>query len=415
MAGARTSISVSATIGVAMATLLVVGGILAGPAILDCSKDSAHFGACLRDKVSNSGLIGPEQETIERPALISEVPPDTPPIHAEASRAQGWIEANATEYPGSPAASAVLSAPGGWLIVDGSVRVRNGDAADAALTAPAGKLSATGRMPVQPAAEVALTRRLVELGASGGVGVTSDGAGATLAPSAGRVDALGRMAPDTRMTADVALAARDGSLDASGSGAAPVAGVDLTLVPRRGAVDASGTHGGGIVLEASIAPSRADGVLSAAGNTAAPVQPAYLMLMPQTGKLGANGDEGTGARLQAEISPAARFGDLLTSGEIGGASVQGAANLTPPPPPVTIAPVLKASIAPEQTVAPAPVKIVKAPVKVTKAPAKTVVAKAAKTAKAPPPLKYDPRYPNVVVLPAPAKGKDSSFATLQLN
>ena len=75
----------SLTIGAAFATLLVAGGILAGPAILDCSSQGGSIGACLRDRLDQSGLISPN-------------PPAAPSAPEAPARTSGWIEANATEY-----------------------------------------------------------------------------------------------------------------------------------------------------------------------------------------------------------------------------------------------------------------------------------------------------------------------------
>ena len=76
---ARATISVYATLGVATATVAVVGAIIVGPAILDCSRDAGAFGACLRGKAADSGLISPKASS-EQP---------TP---------AGWMEAVANEY-----------------------------------------------------------------------------------------------------------------------------------------------------------------------------------------------------------------------------------------------------------------------------------------------------------------------------
>jgi hypothetical protein len=82
------------TAAAAMATLVVVGAILAGPAILDCSRTPGGFGACLRDRLDPTPVT-----------------PPAPPLE------DGWLDANANEYapPASPpveleASTATLSA-----------------------------------------------------------------------------------------------------------------------------------------------------------------------------------------------------------------------------------------------------------------------------------------------------------------
>lgn len=58
-----------------MATLVAVGAILAGPAILDCSKVQGGMGACLRDRLN-----------------LTPVVPPAPPAEG------GWVDAKANEY-----------------------------------------------------------------------------------------------------------------------------------------------------------------------------------------------------------------------------------------------------------------------------------------------------------------------------
>ncbi len=98
MAGQRAALSVSATVGVAAATLLVVGGILAGPSVLECSRDSNGFGACLRDKVADTGLIAPGGERVERPDIVADISSEPGPPPAPT----GWMEAKANEYEPAP-------------------------------------------------------------------------------------------------------------------------------------------------------------------------------------------------------------------------------------------------------------------------------------------------------------------------
>lgn len=167
MAGSRSAASLSLTIGIAFATLVVATGILAGPAVLDCSQSPSSFGACLRGKVVESGLLPPEA------APITSAEP-TP-------RALGWIEANATEFE-APMPDVVQ------------------------LRAEPGKLHADGALPSVPeiSAEVALVEPSVELRADG-------------------------FAPFTRQSGDASLApAITGSIDASGDAGLPRNGLSAT-------------------------------------------------------------------------------------------------------------------------------------------------------------------------------------------
>ena len=92
----------SATLGVAAATLLVVGGILAGPSILECSGHSGAFGTCLRDKLADTGLVSPEPRTVA----------DAPSEPSATPAPAGWMEAKANEYePATSATADLISAP----------------------------------------------------------------------------------------------------------------------------------------------------------------------------------------------------------------------------------------------------------------------------------------------------------------
>lgn len=136
-----------ATLGAAAATLLVVGGILAGPSLIECSRDADGFGSCLREKVAESGLIAPETESVTKPEIVSDISSE-PPLPTD------WMEVNANEYEppigptvdldGSSAELAVAPmAPGGPLPIEVAL-------------APAAELSAVSLAPVSDIASVSL-------------------------------------------------------------------------------------------------------------------------------------------------------------------------------------------------------------------------------------------------------------------
>ncbi len=131
MARARAATSLSFTIGIAFATLVVTGGILAGPAVLNCSHQTGGFGACLRGKVIEGGFLPPD------------APAPVPPQSAEAALAPGWIDANATEYEASTSGRAQLTAGSGRLEALGglpSVEVSG----EVALVDPGARINADG-------------------------------------------------------------------------------------------------------------------------------------------------------------------------------------------------------------------------------------------------------------------------------
>jgi hypothetical protein len=132
---ARAATSVYATLGVAAATLVVVGAILVGPSILECSKDGGGLGACLRDKAADNGLISPD---------VSSEPP--PPA--------GWMEAVANEYEPPVSASVALEdAPVELAVV--AAETSSSAAVDVAI-APAAELATIAPAQEETPVSVAL-------------------------------------------------------------------------------------------------------------------------------------------------------------------------------------------------------------------------------------------------------------------
>lgn len=117
MAGARAAASLSLTIGVAFVTVLIVGGILAGPTIIDCSHQPSSFGACLRDHLDHARLVPARDEPSQAPVLSSEtsapsvppVSPSPPGVAENGEHSDGWLDARANEY--EPPAPSALQPP----------------------------------------------------------------------------------------------------------------------------------------------------------------------------------------------------------------------------------------------------------------------------------------------------------------
>ena len=177
MAGSRAAASVSLTIGVAFATLLVAGGILIGPAVLDCSNESVGIGACLRAKAEDAGLVHTQPAAAPAPVVPIELPA-APLMAPEPQRPQGWLEANANEY------EAPLST------------------GSAQLTAASGSIGATGALTSKPQLQGSTDVRAAH----------------------GLVTAGGRTLPAPEAAAQIALAQPPGRLDASGDIVAGPAG-----------------------------------------------------------------------------------------------------------------------------------------------------------------------------------------------
>jgi len=132
-AGAATS--VYATLGVAAATLAAVGAILVGPSILECSRDAGGFGACLRGKAADNGLVSNE-------------------ISSEQPAPAGWMEAIANEY--EPPASVPVELEGTAAdLLAAAAEISSSEAVEVAV-APAAEVATTAPAQEEPAVSVAL-------------------------------------------------------------------------------------------------------------------------------------------------------------------------------------------------------------------------------------------------------------------
>ncbi len=291
LAGHRASNSVYATLGVAAATLLVVGGILAGPSILECSRDADGFGACLRDKVAESGLIAPDDERIEKPDVVADISsePSAPPPPT------GWMEANANELEPPVAVPVDLA----------------GTPVDLAAIEVVPEAEVPVEVAVAPAAELAT---------------------AALAPS--------------DEPASVQLAGPELSVVAEGA---------LSSEPSE---------------PAQVALTGPEGAIVAAGPALhAPVEAAAVLTQP--------------AELSAEATPSEPEADATVTPEP-----------IEPPGTLTVVDPTPSEPAPVDLTAEASVEPVPAPAPV---------------------IAFNPQYPNVLMLPPPAEGDNSSFRSLQLN
>jgi Meckel syndrome type 1 protein len=359
LAGSRAAASVSLTIGVAFVTLLVAGGILAGPSILDCSHQAGGIGACLRAKVQDAGLL-PDAPSSSAPAVSLQT--STPAVE---TRPQGWLEANANEYE-APAStgSAELTAPNGSIGAGGKLTPKPVLEGEVRVSAPSGTIAAKGK-PL-PALEAT--------------------AQVALAQPAGRLDAAGRTPVATSDRAQIALVEPVGRLDASGTVVArpDTTAVDLSAKPN--SIGASGMAGIG-TLQAS----------------------ADVAVAAPTGAITLNGLGAPGTSASALADPILSKGAAASTGSItsaatthGTVALEAEAEIPQTvPTPVATAPVLPALPVPKAAPKPRPPKA--ATVTTPKAGPKRV-------------FKADPRYPNVIALPPPPPiaAANSSFATLEL-
>jgi hypothetical protein len=184
---------VTLTAGIAAATLVIVVGVLAGPAIARCAADGGNVLVCLRGKVVAAGLLPaalPSSieavDTSSAAPVVAEVRPD----HDD-----GWLQANAAELATPPVAMVSLAPLPGRLEVGGALSIPRGEVAGSvALAEPAGSLAASGgaRTPLPPSS-TSLTPMLAL--SHGGTAGGGQGAGdlAVLTASRGAATADGAL------------------------------------------------------------------------------------------------------------------------------------------------------------------------------------------------------------------------------
>ena len=384
MAGSRAAASVSLTIGVAFVTLLVAGGILAGPAILDCSHQSGGIGACLRAKVQDAGLLPND------PSSSSSVPAVSLQTTPAETRPQGWLEANANEYETPTTTGSVeLAAPAGSIGVEGTLASKPALAGDVAVAAPTGVIAANGQPIPAPdtTADVALAQPAGRLAATGrSPAASGDRTQVALAQPAGRLAATGQPPIASSEGAQVALAVPVGRLDASGKLVARPDGAAVDLSPGPNGIDARGTAlPGSIDTSGAVTVAAPTGVITSSGL----------------------GTPGVGAGALAD--PRLVRGGAVITGNMtsaatrhGGVALEAEAEIPQATPtPVFTPPAVPVSPSPKVTPKPRPPKAAVA------TPPKAGPRRV---------FKANPRYPNVIGLPPPPPiaAANSSFATLEL-
>ena len=220
----------SATIGVAVATLLVAGGIVAGPSILECSSDSNGFGTCFRDKLAAAGLLAPEAAPTGPPGIVADAPGEPPPAPAPA----GWMQAAANEYEAPAGAPVELSGPAAGIAAIAAAPEAAPPPMVVAVVPPM-ELAVAAPAPAAAAATVTLE------GAEPGLAAGSSSSSGPAAPAevalAGPPGKVAVMAPTPEADNDGAalLSGPEGAL----AGAAPEVAPDPVIVPLELQAEAS--------------------------------------------------------------------------------------------------------------------------------------------------------------------------------
>jgi hypothetical protein len=175
---ARAVTSVYATLGVAAATLVVVGAILVGPSILECARDAGGLGACLRGKAAENGLISPD-------------------ISSDQPAPAGWMEAVANEYEAPASAPVELEGARADLLAEAAeissaeaIEVAVAPAAELATVAPAQEEPAVSVALVGPEGEISARIAVVDAGSGGAADLSqpTDGTLTAETPSEAAVD-----------------------------------------------------------------------------------------------------------------------------------------------------------------------------------------------------------------------------------
>jgi hypothetical protein len=416
----RATASMSLMIGVAAATSLIVAGILAGPALLDCNRAPGGIAACLRAKVDATGLL-PEAPKGAAPPLASAIAPPGSP---------GWIDVNATELASSQNAVAALSA-GEGAVIGSSAATTPGPVVEIALTAPdtfvdggtaapsiTGSIDValaapTGNLDTAPVADPAEPPLAIDMSAARNL---IDASAASTAPNS----------PDL-----AELSPRVGNLNASSASAGVDAPAATELRGLPGALAAEGIPPSATPLTATLDASPATGQVSTtlaidgrdamtggaslsssaasvdAGATSQPAAaPPSLELSPPLGSLLVEADPWS-APLTAALETSPALGEVTASGEATDPQTEAVAALNADPP-----------ISPASSLLPPLSTPVEPPLLPLASP---VIAAIADPPPADPPkpasrpvLIDDPQYPNVLTLPPPALGSNSSVVLLQL-
>jgi hypothetical protein len=231
VAGARPSLSL--TIGAAVVTCLVTGGVLLVPTIASCRSAPEGLAACLQSKVEQTRHtivppVAPEPNVV--PSVIADVTPDP----------SGVLEATVSSEPLAPVPAIDLIAPHGSVIVEGDVPPQPVEAVTT-IAAPSGILDADGAITPAPAPTlVAIAAPGGELTASGAIDLSTFGW--SLAELQQRLKGIieADVSPVQPTVTTVALLEPEGSIFADGNfTTAPPLGVPVELHGPKGILSAN--------------------------------------------------------------------------------------------------------------------------------------------------------------------------------
>jgi hypothetical protein len=341
------------TFGAATATLFVMGAILVGPAWTECAGQEG-FGSCLRQGLEERGLLAP------RPPQFAEMPalPRFDP------RPEGQIAVDVAEASAIPAVPVALEGLRGGI--DTSLTMQVAPVVTTTITG-----GEEGSLVASRAGDARLDTMGAELVATGG------------AIAARAADGLSLQA------ADVVLRAQDGVIVASGDLRPGLGHTGVTLAPEPVVLSADA------VEPASQAPvaaglTGAPGAMSVAGSVAVSAAPAIARLSSNAGMPSAGSEGAPAGLVSVDMVPLAvnEPVTLDAAAELPSRAAAAAAILLPvepqPAPPMR-----------KPQPDPAPPAIAPEPVG--------------------PQFVYDPAFPNVILLPPPQQGENSSIQTLQLD
>jgi hypothetical protein len=393
--------SVSLTVGIAVATSLVVAGILAGPAILDCSKSDGGIAICLRAKAEAVGWLPLARQTGQVAASALEM---TPPPTSTAALAPVAGNVGTGSITMQPSVVDVTIAKGQEAITAESPSELGPLAADIAL-ATSGTSIVTGAAEPESTSipSATLSASTAQLDATADLPRTGAPANASLAPFPQDLKASSALKPPPVGDAAVELLAPAGTMSASGDVVplAPlVANVAASVEPGRASVDASLDSGGGPSAAAALSPepgSMAAGI-AATINSA---EPAVVLSPASSSSVAAS----VPVTVIAIETPTPQV-DAIVGGAIKGTPLASANAVLIAP--LASQPPKAAAIDPPSMSPPATGPSTADPPSI-EPPSPPLAPKAAEV----PTLKPDARYPNFVVLAEP-HGDSTSVVTLKV-
>lgn len=400
---------VSMTVGIAVATTLLVAGILAGPAILDCSGSESGIGACLRAKATAAGWLPAARARPGRVDADAEATSPADTTTATLSAGPDMIGASAASS-AFEAADVAMSRGQGTIAPASEPQASIADKI-VALAGSDGQLLTEAAAPHAPTASgISISAPAGRLDAAADQAQMAVAAPASLAPLDHGLEVVSAGKPPSPAAADAVLSASVGVLsgDAGVVPLAPiVATIDASAAPGAASIDGIVGPEAQIASIATLSPSGGSVGVVASPSTALP-QSAVALAAPAGLSVEPAASSSPPDTIVATVSPVAQV-EAIARGAVGGnlaasaSAILVAPSAPEPPKAAAVDPPPARSTATDRVDPPAADPPAVRPSQSRPRPKATHV----------PTLKADRRYPNFVVLSMP-RGRSSSVVTLQV-